>query len=230
AAAMVYLHVPVDTALTISDQGCELDGYGPVPAAVAREIMTNRRSVWRAVLCDPGTGEPLDLGRTRRRPSATIRELVRVRDRECVMPWCHRPARHCDHDHEQAWTTDGGGGATSVANGGPRCRRHHRLKHDPRWSARYDPVHGTTRITTPHGATYTAHRHPVLSPKSGRRRPTPARDTRARHAPRCDAPAREAPAREAPARDAQTRRQPAGAPPARDTTGTDHQNDADPPF
>ncbi|MCP2255327.1 protein of unknown function (DUF222) [Prauserella aidingensis] len=169
AAAMVYLHVPADTALTISDQGCELDGYGPIPAAIAREIMTNQRSTWRAVLCDPGTGEPLDLGRTRRRPSATIRELVRVRDRKCVMPWCHRPARHCDHDHEQAWAA---AGDTSVANGGPRCRRHHRLKHDPRWSARYDPVHGTTRVTTPHGTAYTAHRETVLTPKPGRHRPT----------------------------------------------------------
>lgn len=162
AAAMVSVHVPVDAALAISDQGCELDGYGPIPAPIAREIMTNERSIWRAVLCDPGTGYPVDLGRTRRRPSATIRELVRIRDRECVMPWCHRPARHCDHDHEQAWAA--GGGSTSVANGGPRCRRHHRLKDQPGWSARYDPVHGITRVTTPHGATYTAHRHPILTP------------------------------------------------------------------
>ncbi|WP_246381537.1 HNH endonuclease signature motif containing protein [Prauserella isguenensis] len=223
AAAMVYLHVPADAALTISDQGCELDGHGPVPAAVAREIMTNPRSIWRAVLCDPGTGDPVDLGRTRRRPSATIRELVRVRDRECVMPWCHRPARHCDHDHEQAWAT--GGGSTSVANGGPRCRRHHRLKDRPDWNTRYDPTHGTTRVTTPHGATYTAHRHPVLSPKSGRRRPTPARDTRARHAPRCDAPARDA-RHETPRRGAtppEPHRRETPAEPATRTT-TDHRS------
>ncbi|GAA1248301.1 hypothetical protein GCM10009676_38260 [Prauserella halophila] len=134
---------------------------------------------------NPGTGEPVDLGRTRRRPSAVIRELVRVRDRECVMPWCHRPARHCDHDHEHPWATSSsgdsdsdGGGSTSVANGGPRCRRHHRLKDHPGWSARYDPVHGVTRVTTPHGATYTAHREPVLTPT----RDTPTRDTPSRTA------------------------------------------------
>ncbi|MCP2180330.1 protein of unknown function (DUF222) [Prauserella alba] len=166
AAAMVHLHVPVDAALTISDEGCELDGYGPIPAPVAREIMTNSRSIWRAVLCDPGTGEPVDLGRTRRRPSAVIRDLVRVRDRECVMPWCHRPARHCDHDHERPWAA--AGGATSVANGGPRCRRHHRLKDQPGWITGYDPGHGVTRVTTPHGATYTGHREPVLDPRRRR--------------------------------------------------------------
>ncbi|WP_372493759.1 DUF222 domain-containing protein [Prauserella aidingensis] len=181
AAAMVYVHVPADAALSISDEGCELDGYGPIPAPIAREIMTNTRSSWRAVLCDPGTGDPVDLGRTRRRPSATIRDLVRVRDRECIMPWCHRPARHCDHDHEHPWATTGagGGGSTSAANGGPRCRRHHRLKDRPGWNTRYDPVHGVTRVTTPHGSTYTAHRRPVLTPKH----PTPTRDTTARTAP-----------------------------------------------
>ncbi|MCP2234239.1 protein of unknown function (DUF222) [Prauserella halophila] len=193
AAAMVYLHVPVDAALSLSNNGCELDGYGPVPAPIAREIMTNERSIWRAVLCDPGTGEPVDLGRTRRRPSAVIRELVRVRDRECVMPWCHRPARHCDHDHEHPWTTSSsgdsdsdGGGSTSVANGGPRCRRHHRLKDHPGWNTRYDPVHGITRVTTPHGRptppTATPSSLPHAPPRHARTRYDKTRDVRTRDA------------------------------------------------
>ncbi|WP_246381810.1 HNH endonuclease signature motif containing protein [Prauserella isguenensis] len=202
AAATVSVHVPADAALGISDDGCELDGYGPIPAPIAREIMTNSRSIWRAVLCDPGTGEPVDLGRTRRRPSATIRDLVRIRDRECVMPWCHRPARHCDHDHEHAWAAPGGGGSTSVANGGPRCRRHHRLKDQPGWSARYDPVHGITQVTTPHGATYTARREPVLTPtRTAPTRDAQARDAQARRVRRCDSPTRQAQSRTAPTRD-----------------------------
>src|SRR5438067_294337 len=32
AAAMVYLHLPASTALTITEHGCEPEGYGPVPA------------------------------------------------------------------------------------------------------------------------------------------------------------------------------------------------------
>ncbi|WP_253857290.1 DUF222 domain-containing protein [Prauserella alba] len=207
AAAMVYLHLPADAALSISDERCELDGYGPIPAPIAREIMTNARSTWRAVLCDPGTGEPVDLGRTRRRPSAVIRDLVRVRDRECVMPWCHRPARHCDHDHQHPWATPdtgtaggAGGGSTSVANGGPRCRRHHRLKDQPGWNTHYNPTHGITRVTTPHGATYTSRREPVL---------TPSRTT--------------------PTREAPTGRRTARAGPARDTNQEQQNNDT-PPF
>ncbi|WP_145600658.1 HNH endonuclease signature motif containing protein [Prauserella rugosa] len=163
AAAMVYLHMPIDAALSMSDSGCELDGYGPIPAAVAREIMTNTDSVWRKVLCDPATGQPLDLGRSRRRPNAAIRELVRVRDRECVVPWCRRPARHCDLDHQREWSAENG--PTSAANTAPRCRRHHRMKNAPGWITRHDPLHGTSAITTPHGSTYTGRRRPVLAPK-----------------------------------------------------------------
>ncbi|TWH19982.1 HNH endonuclease signature motif containing protein [Prauserella rugosa] len=164
AAAQVYLHMPIDAALAITDNGCELDGYGPVPGPVAREIMTNTASIWRKVICDPATGGPVDLGRTRRRPSATMRELVRVRDRECTVPWCHRPARHCDIDHEREWAAHQGG--TSIDNTGPRCRRHHRRKNAPGWITRYDPTHGTTAITTPRGATHTGHRSPILTPRA----------------------------------------------------------------
>jgi len=164
AAATVYLHMPVDAALGINDTGCELDGYGPIPAVIAREIMTNRRSVWRAVLCDPGTGRPVDLGRSRRQPSEHIRTLVRVRDRECAVPWCHRPARHCDYDHEAEWARDSG--VTSVDNGAPKCRSHHRRKNDPRWISHYDPVDGTMTVTTPSGATHTGRREPVMQPRN----------------------------------------------------------------
>src|SRR5690606_11964203 len=70
AAATVYLHMPIDAALSMSDSGCELDGYGPLPAAVAREIMTNRDSTWRKVSCDPATRQPWSRGRSRRPPTA----------------------------------------------------------------------------------------------------------------------------------------------------------------
>lgn len=163
AAATVYIHMPADTALSISDSACELDGYGPIPAPIAREIMTNERSIWRKVLCDPGTGDPVDLGRTRRSPNEHVRTLVRVRDRECIFPWCRRPARHCDIDHERQWAEHHND--TSVDNSGPRCRRHQRLKNDPRWITRYDPVHGTASVTTPNGTTHTGRREPIIEPR-----------------------------------------------------------------
>ncbi|WP_083666554.1 HNH endonuclease signature motif containing protein [Saccharomonospora sp. CUA-673] len=170
AATMVYLHMPVDTALSISETGVELDGYGPIPGALGREIMTNPNSVLRKVLCDPGTGDPVDLGRSRYRPTTTLREAIRVRDRECTIPWCRRPARHCDTDHLQEWARDHG--PTSLTNLAARCRRHHRMKNTPGWTTRHDPTHGTTTVTTPLGRTHTGERTSILSPKTPK---TPAR-------------------------------------------------------
>ncbi|WP_075848380.1 HNH endonuclease signature motif containing protein [Saccharomonospora sp. CUA-673] len=164
SAAMVYLHMPIDTALSMSESGASIDGIGPIPAAYAREIMTNPKSIWRKVLCDPATGNPVDLGRTSYRPNSTIRKLVQVRDRMCVVPWCRRPARHCDFDHQQQWSKDRG--TTSTANAAPRCRRHHRLKNAPGWLNHYDPTHGTSSVTTPLGVTCTDKRETVLPPRS----------------------------------------------------------------
>ncbi|OLT45301.1 hypothetical protein BJF85_02015 [Saccharomonospora sp. CUA-673] len=163
AAAMVYLHMPVDTALSYSETGVELDGYGPIPGTLGREIMTNPQSVLRKVICDPATGDPVDLGRSRYRPTTTLREAIRVRDRECTIPWCRRPARHCDTDHVQEWVRDHG--PTSLANLAARCRRHHRMKNTPGWTTRHDPTHGTTTVTTPLGRTHTGRRTSILTPK-----------------------------------------------------------------
>ncbi|WP_199435568.1 HNH endonuclease, partial [Qaidamihabitans albus] len=164
AAATAFLHLPVDTALTMSEQGCELAGYGPIPAPIAREIMTNPASTWRAVLTDPATGAPVDLGRRRRRPSALIRDLVAVRDRECATPGCHRPAQRSDFDHLTPWTRNHGHGPTTTGNGGAKCRRCHQLKDHPHWKLHHNPTTGTSTITTPTGRHYTQHRHTITTP------------------------------------------------------------------
>ncbi|GAA1240167.1 hypothetical protein GCM10009676_26280 [Prauserella halophila] len=176
-AAAVHLHLPVDTVLTITDDGCELDGYGPVPGPIARDIMTNPHSTWRAVLCDLGTGRPIDLGRTRRHPTALVRDLVAVRDRECCVPWCHRPARQCDFDHNTPWA-DGGG--TATVNGSPTCDHHHSRKDDLAWRIEHDSDTGVTTVTTSNGAVHTTAPEPIHHPT--RRRP--ARSGPERRAPR----------------------------------------------
>lgn len=151
AAATVFLHLPVTTALTLGDDGAELSGYGPLPGPIAREIMTGPSSVWRTVLTDPGTGEPLDLGATRRRPSQLIRDIVAVRDTECTIPGCHRPAQRCDFDHLGEWQYHRD---TSSGNGAPKCEYHHTMKSEPDWHIDYDPDTGITTVTTPAGRSY----------------------------------------------------------------------------
>lgn len=160
-AALVFLHMPVDTALTMSDHGCELSGYGPLPGAVAREIMTRPDSVLRTVLTDSATGAVRDLGRTRRRPSVFLRDFVAARDRECSGVGCHRPAQRCDFDHLADWHESG---ATADRNGGAKCERCHCRKDKPGWTHTHHPDTGTSTITTPTGRTYTTTTEPITEP------------------------------------------------------------------
>jgi hypothetical protein len=85
-----------------------------------------------------------------------IAEQVRVRDRSCVHPYCHRPARSCDLDHITPYAPlDEGGppGQTSTDNLAPLCRLHHRLKTHAGWT--YNMVTpGTYRWRSPHGQTW----------------------------------------------------------------------------
>jgi hypothetical protein len=61
--AHIFIHVPVTAALEINDHGCELVVHGPIPARVARALITDPTSVLRKVITDPVTGSVL-----RRRP------------------------------------------------------------------------------------------------------------------------------------------------------------------
>jgi hypothetical protein len=160
--AKVFLHVPLDTALGITDKACELVGHGTIPAALARDIMNNPNSVWHKVLVDPFTGAVKDIGRTRYRPSRSLDQLVRARDRTCRMPGCNRPAQRCDADHVNPWSK---GGETCECNLCCLCRRHHRLKDAPGWRMESDPVTGEFRVTTPRGRTYVDRPEPIVEPR-----------------------------------------------------------------
>ncbi|MBC7679681.1 MAG: HNH endonuclease [Pseudorhodobacter sp.] len=120
----------------------------------------------------------LDLNRTDtvdgHDPPPWMRELVILRDGECVFPFCERDARACDLDHIRAFVTaDHGGppGQTSPKNLAPLCRRHHRAKTHGGWTymrrrdgayAWTDP-HGHTHVTTP------TPKGPEVSSRAGQR-------------------------------------------------------------
>lgn len=160
--AMVYLHMPITTALSITDDGAELEGYGPIPASIARQIMADEKSIWRRVLCDPASGAVLDVGRSRYRPPAAVREVVATRDRECAWPGCHRPAGYSAFDHVQARRK---GGPTSVANGEALCAYHNNLKEDAGWKIHRDDAAAFATVTTPSGRVYVKECETVLRPR-----------------------------------------------------------------
>jgi hypothetical protein len=59
------------------------------------------------------------------RPSRLLLRYLQARDRTCVFPGCHRPARRTDLDHR----IPGPRGRTAVDNLQCLCRHHHRAKH-----------------------------------------------------------------------------------------------------
>ena len=122
----------------------------------------------------PPDADADDADLARRRPGAEVDRWIRVRDRHCVAPSCHRPAHRADLDHTRAHAL---GGPTSSWNLGAWCRHHHRAKHHGGWSVR-QPAPGRFEIRTRAGiAATTAPRRitaPLPEPRpAARPRPLP---------------------------------------------------------
>jgi hypothetical protein len=92
-------------------------------------------------------------------PGARLRHLSQVRHATCTSPVCRRPAATSDFEHNVPFEA---GGRTCLCNGGPKCRRDHRLKQHPRWHVDQLPD-GTFTWTAPSGRQYTSapDRYPI---------------------------------------------------------------------
>ncbi|WP_242424940.1 HNH endonuclease signature motif containing protein, partial [Frankia sp. EI5c] len=162
----VQVVVPVGVLLGLSSEPGEIPGVGPIPAAIAREMAERPGSTWRRLLTDP-QGHLLEVG-DRRFPTPAQARHVQARDRTCRMPGCARRARRCDLDHTVPHSQ---GGKTVIANLGPLCRRHHRLRHSGPWRIS-QPRPGVFRWVTTlgHEVTVTPHTYldpPLPCPRSG---------------------------------------------------------------
>jgi hypothetical protein len=146
----VQVTVALSTLLELDEQPGELDGHGPIPAALARRIAADRSGTWRRLVTDP-LGRLIDYGRGTYRPPTDLAEHVIARDQSCRFPHCNRTARHCEIDHRIAWSD---GGHTNESNLHVLCARHHHLKHETAWQVQRLP-NGDTRWTSPFGRRYT---------------------------------------------------------------------------
>ena len=92
-------------------------------------------------------------------PGVKLRHLSQIRHATCTGPGCRRPATQCDFEHNIPYEA---GGRSCLCNGGPKCRRDHRLKQHPRWRVDQLPG-GTFRWTAPSGrqCTTEATRYPI---------------------------------------------------------------------
>jgi hypothetical protein len=128
----VHLTVDLTTLTYLDNLPGDLAGYGPVIADLARQITRRQeRSTWRWTVTDPNSGQPIETGTTRRRPTAEQRRNVTATHPTCVFPGCRMPAIDCDIDHRTPWDERG---PTLEHNLAPLCRHDHRLKHEYGWT------------------------------------------------------------------------------------------------
>ncbi|QHC66216.1 DUF222 domain-containing protein [Rathayibacter sp. VKM Ac-2759] len=154
--AEVRLTLPASTASGADDAPADLDGYGAIPATIARELAGVAATITR-VLTDPHTGTVVSVGRTHRVPPPQMRLALQLRDQTCRFPGCTRPASTSEADHTIEWRH---GGQTSLENLASLCTAHHHVRHGDRWTYRLHPD-GTTDWTTPTGRHVTT-RPPAL--------------------------------------------------------------------
>ncbi|MGI5132772.1 DUF222 domain-containing protein [Pseudonocardia sp. CA-107938] len=159
---LVQLLMPMTSLFGLTDDPCELLGYGPITAEMAREVAAT--ATWRRLLFDPASGALLDHGRSTYTPPAALADFVRARDVYCRFPGCRRKVVNGELDHIQAFAD---GGATSAANLAGYCVRHHHLKHaGGGWQVRALPDGGLEWITP------TGHSH-ITRPYDYRSDPDP---------------------------------------------------------
>jgi hypothetical protein len=102
------------------DEVCEIPGVGPVPVAVARDLLGD--AVFRVVVTE-GTDVRCVTSHRRTIPGS-LRSALYERDRTCAVPGC-TVSRHLEIDHLVDFAH---GGPTELANLALLCKVHHAMK------------------------------------------------------------------------------------------------------
>ena len=108
--ASVAAGVPVAVNLVLSDEtllaggheAAQLQGFGPVPAGIARQLVadavdSDTETSLRRVYSCPQSGALTAMESQSRTFPKSLRKLIDLRDRTCRTPWCDAPIRHHDH-------------------------------------------------------------------------------------------------------------------------------------
>ncbi|ORV47780.1 HNH endonuclease [Mycobacterium europaeum] len=157
---------PIAVNLVLSDETllgghngpADLDGYGPIPAAVARAMVrsavTDRRSraTLRRLYAHPRSGALVAVESRARIFPRGLAAFIGLRDQRCRTPYCDAPIRQ--RDHARPWAD---GGPTTADNGLGLCEHCNYVKENAGWrvSTAVDEKHTHTALfRTPTGKTY----------------------------------------------------------------------------
>ncbi|BBX82736.1 hypothetical protein MAUB_06090 [Mycolicibacterium aubagnense] len=156
----VNLVLSDETLLAGGEEPAHLEGYGPVPAELARHLVLaaeadpQASASVRRVYAQPGSNRLVAMESVARVFPKALARFIALRDQICRTPFCNARIRHTDHITPHRRT-----GPTSAHNGQGLCEHCNYVKEQPGWHAAttYDR-HGrhTVQLTTPTGAVYTS--------------------------------------------------------------------------
>jgi hypothetical protein len=160
---------PIAVNLVLSDRTllsgdttpANLSGYGPIPAEVARGLVSaaatdsRSRATLRRLYSHPRSGALVAMESRARRFPRGLATFIGLRDDRCRTPYCDAPIRHRHHA-----TPHNRGGPTAAANGLGLCERCNYVKENAGW-----------RICT-HTDESGRHTAEYLTPTGGRHRST----------------------------------------------------------
>lgn len=169
---------PIAVNLVLSDEtllggdntAADVCGYGPIPAEIARRLVTSAasdarsRATLRRLYAHPRSGALVAMESRARLFPRGLAAFIGLRDQRCRTPYCDAPIRHRDHavPHRR-------GGATTADNGLGECERCNYAKEAAGWqvSTRVDQLdRHTAEFTTPTGAHYQSTAPPLSRPPS----------------------------------------------------------------
>ncbi|WP_155290499.1 HNH endonuclease signature motif containing protein, partial [Rhodococcoides fascians] len=174
AAALFCTHTPIgrgarhSSALDLASMIRSNRRIMHTPAGIYLGNASLAAALEAAIAADPTLGtsvgrDPLTDRALIYRPDALTIAAVRLRDRHCRFPGCHRPAARCQLDHVIPFDHANplGGGWTTVNNLQCLCEYHHSVKTAGYWTAVMLPggailwtsTSKTTRITLPANGT-----------------------------------------------------------------------------
>ncbi|MGH8917458.1 MAG: DUF222 domain-containing protein, partial [Acidimicrobiales bacterium] len=156
-----------DTSLLGGDTTpADVSGYGPIPAAVARGLITTAvtdsrsKTTLRRLYASPKSGALVALESRARLFPRGLADFIELRDQRCRTPYCDAPIRHRDHA-----TPHARGGPTTAANGLGSCERCNYTKEAAGWRVIAGNDDGSGRhsaeFTTPTGAHYNSTAPPL---------------------------------------------------------------------
>ncbi|HYZ69850.1 MAG TPA: DUF222 domain-containing protein [Mycobacterium sp.] len=166
---------PVALNLVMSDQTllgddnspAVVEGYGPIPASVARKLVgaavadERSRATLRRLYRHPRSGALVAMESRARCFPKGLAAFIGLRDQTCRTPYCDAPIRHRDHAAPR-----NRGGPTSGRNGLGMCERCNYAKESPGWRVATGEQNGvhTAEFVTPTGARYRSTAPPLPGP------------------------------------------------------------------